>query len=334
MGKVILTEGQYQRLKKRLINNMINEVDYGSIASGALAGGAAGAALGLAGIVPGAMVGVAANMLRGAGGSRGGVMKMFSACKSQGVGKSTMAGSTLDEIAAKIHEAISGAGTWENNVYNALNRLQTIPDLCSLITRYSENYPGSSLWGDLDGDFDSDSEWNEYIYTPLLKAKRKSEELAAKAAQAKKTTTGGGGAGSISEKNWMILYSQLQKMGLDVQLTSDNKGLYWGKAPLNYWGIWRDSSKNGGYPFIKGNPPTNTYKFLDGVYQGQSLNDMYVIEKGKPGVPIKVKDLIGAKTVSSKSAVKPKVGASAKKPVAKKPSSPSMPDIDFSSGLK
>lgn len=325
MGKVILTEGQYERLKKKLINNMINEVDAGSVATGFMLGGVTGAALAF---------------INSAAGSRAGVQKMFQACSAKGMGKSTMAGSTLDEIAAKIREAISGAGTWETNVYNALIRVQTIPDLCALITRYAENYPGSTLWDDLDGDFDSDSEWNEYIYTPLLKAKRKSQEIANQAAaKAKAAGAGGGGAGVLNDRYYMALFAELQKMGVGVKADANGRFLYWGP-----WIIWKDQSKNGGYPIQKGtgtmtgpNKTAYVYKLLDGKYAGQPLDTLYVTEKDKPGVPIKLKELLGGKTITKSvgsaggGGSKPKPKA---KPVASTPSTPTAPSFDYGSGLK
>jgi len=175
MGKVILTEGQYQRLKKRLINNMINEADYGGVVGGLLAGG---------------LVGAAYKLYTASGGSYDGVKAMFNACNASGVGASTMAGGTLDSIASKIRTAISGLGTDEDAIRAALKQVATIPDLCAVSKRYAENYPGSTLLGDLDGDIDDDSEWNEYVYLPLLAARRKTEELSKKSQAA-----GGGGAG-------------------------------------------------------------------------------------------------------------------------------------------
>lgn len=180
MGKVILTEGQYQRLKKRLINNMINEADYDSVAAGMVAGG---------------LVGAAYQLYRAAGGSYDGVKAMFNACNASGVGASTMGGGALDGIASQIHTAIDGLGTDEDAIKAALQRVATIPDLCAVAKRYAENYPGSTLLGDLDGDIDSDSEWNEYVYLPLLAAKRKTEELSKKS-----QATGGGGTGTGMQK--------------------------------------------------------------------------------------------------------------------------------------
>lgn len=134
-----------------------------------------------AGGIIGAVVGLAAGLVRSSGGSYEGVIKIFDACKTNGMGKSTMNGSTLDLISKKLYDAVRvWSGTDEDAIKDALSQLKTIPDFCSVIKRYEENYPGETLLDDLDGDIDSDSEWNEYVYLPLLAAKRKSEELGKK----------------------------------------------------------------------------------------------------------------------------------------------------------
>lgn len=192
MGKVILTESQYQRLKKRLINNMINEADEDYVALSTASGAGMGWAVGgPVGAIPGALIGAAFGLLSGSGGSYDGVSKIFAACRASGVGKTTMGGGSLDSIASQIRNAIEGWGTNEEAIKSALSKVQTIPDLCAVSQRYAENYPGSTLLGDLDGDIDDDAEWNEYVYLPLLAAKRKSEELGKKSQAA-----GGGGSGS------------------------------------------------------------------------------------------------------------------------------------------
>ena len=134
-----------------------------------------------AGGIIGAVVGLAAGLVRSSGGSYEGVIKIFDACKTNGMGKSTMNGSTLDLISKKLYDAVRvWSGTDEDAIKDALSQLKTIPDFCRVIKRYEENHPGSTLLNDLDGDIDSDSQWNEYVYLPLLAAKRKSEELGKK----------------------------------------------------------------------------------------------------------------------------------------------------------
>jgi len=171
--------------------------DWGGVGRGAATGyvygAATGAAIGsvvpVAGTAVGAVVGAALGVVTGAaagfllssGGSYDGVKKIFDACKTNGMGKSTMNGGTLDSISKKLYDAVRvWDGTDEDAIKDALSQLKTIPDFCSVIKRYEENYPGKTLLDDLDGDIDTDSEWNEYVYLPLLAAKRKSEELGKK----------------------------------------------------------------------------------------------------------------------------------------------------------
>ena len=163
MGKVILTESQYQRLKKRLINIQLNEQDSGGLVSGLLLGG---------------LVGLAYQAYQGyKGGSYTGVKALFSVCASSGVGKTTMAQGTLNSIANSLFNAVDGLGTDEKAIKNALSQVKTIPDFCAVNRTYSENHPGYSLLSDLDGDIDNDSEWNEYVYLPLLAAKRNTDKI-------------------------------------------------------------------------------------------------------------------------------------------------------------
>jgi len=182
MGKVILTEGQYQRLKKRLINNMVEQYDAGKLTTALALGGVGGLAL---------------QMLQGSSGSMNGVKKIFDACSQSGMGKSTMNGSTLDSIAKDLRDmqGLGGYNTDEDLLKSALSKIQTIPDLCAVNKRYSENYPGDDLFDDINTQIDDDSEWNQYVYLPLLAAKRKTEELSGNS-----QAVGGGGAATALQK--------------------------------------------------------------------------------------------------------------------------------------
>jgi hypothetical protein len=174
-----LNEEEKERILKLHENSTsrqyLSEADAGAVLTGLALGGIGGAALAY---------------MNSSGGSADGVKKLFGTCSQSGVGKSTMDGGTLDGIASGVRAAVSGWGTDEDAIKTNLSKIQTIPDLCAVITRYAENYPGSTLLGDLDGDIDSDSEWNEYVYQPLLAAKRKSAELGGK--------KGGGITGAIA----------------------------------------------------------------------------------------------------------------------------------------
>lgn len=177
-----LNEEEKERILKLHENSTsrqyLSEADAGAVLTGLALGGIGGAALAY---------------MNSSGGSADGVKKLFGTCSQSGVGKSTMDGGTLDGIASGVRAAISGWGTDEDAIKTNLSKIQTIPDLCAVITRYAENYPGSTLLGDLDGDIDSDSEWNEYVYQPLLAAKRKSAELGAKGG----SSDGSSGGGSL-----------------------------------------------------------------------------------------------------------------------------------------
>ena len=168
MGKVILTESQYRRLKKRLINIQLNEQDSGGLVSGLLLGG---------------LVGLAYQAYQGfKGGSYSGVKALFSVCASTGVGPTTMAQGSLNSISKTLYDAVRvWTGTDEDAIKSALSQVKTIPDFCAVNKTYSENYPGYTLLSDLDGDIDNDSEWNEYVYLPLLNAKRNTDEIIRKA---------------------------------------------------------------------------------------------------------------------------------------------------------
>jgi len=187
MGKVILTESQYRRLKKRLINIQLNEQDTGGLAGGAVGGAIVGAtvgsALGPVGTVLGGLAGLAYQAYQGfKGGSYSGVKALFSVCASTGVGKTTMSQAALNNISKALYDAVRvWNGTDEDAIKAALSQVKTIPDFCAVNKTYSENYPGYTLLADLDGDIDNDSEWNEYVYLPLLNAKRNTDEIIKKA---------------------------------------------------------------------------------------------------------------------------------------------------------
>jgi hypothetical protein len=111
-----------------------------------------------------------------------------------------MAQGTLNSIANSLFNAVDGLGTDEKAIKNALSQVKTIPDFCAVNKTYSENHPGYSLLTDLDGDIDNDSEWNEYVYMPLLNAKRNTDEIIRKAKLLPVTPT--------SEINWGSLTTE------------------------------------------------------------------------------------------------------------------------------
>jgi len=254
----------------------LDEADAGAVATGLALGGVAGAALAY---------------VNSSAGSYNGVKKIFDACNASGMGKSTMNGGTLDSISKQVRTAVDGWGTDEDAIKSALGQIATIPDLCAVNKRYAENYPGSTLLGDLDGDIDSDSEWNEYVYQPLLAAKRKSEEIGtgkssgggmgavARGAKAvmTKVQTNWGGTTNDPNRYWNALAEKLKAAGIGVKTENPN---------FMYWGMWvinKNYTANEGYPISVGKGDSRTfYRFADygGKYAGQALDKINVIMKG------------------------------------------------------
>jgi len=156
----------------------LDEGDLGNITSNMAIGAVTGSFIPVVGTVAGAVIGASLGYLMSSSGSYEGVKKIFQACKVKGsVGKSTMSQREMGQIAGDLYNAINGVGTNEDLIKSALSRILTIPDLCEVNKRYADNHPGSNLFSDIDGDIDSDSEWNEFVYNPLLSAVRKTKEL-------------------------------------------------------------------------------------------------------------------------------------------------------------
>jgi hypothetical protein len=281
----------------------LDEADAGDVGSKALTGAATGAAIaGPAGAVAGAVIGAAYGLIAGSGGSYAGVKKIFDACNASGLGKSTMGGGTLDSISKQVRTAIDGWGTDEDAIKSALGQIATIPDLCAVNKRYAENYPGSTLLDDLDGDIDNDSEWNEYVYQPLLAAKRKSEELGKTAQSANTTTspsTGGWAGKGDPDRYWNALVAALKSVGIEAKTENPNF-MYWG-----LWVVYKDYNKNGGYPITIGKGATTAYfKFAEygGKYAGQAMDKINVIMKGN-NTPIPWLPLLQQKGAAAGAAV-------------------------------
>jgi hypothetical protein len=175
-------------LEKKSNKKMITEADWGAVGADAAGGAMLGTAIAPGiGTAIGAVVGAAWGYFSNSGGSYDGVSAMFNACNTSGVGEPSMADSELSARASNIRAAIDGWGTDEDKIKANLGKLKYLTDFCRLAEIYAENYPGSTLLGDLDGDIDSDSQWNEYVYLPLLQAKRNTEK-ANKEAEAKKAS--------------------------------------------------------------------------------------------------------------------------------------------------
>jgi hypothetical protein len=176
----------------------LDEIDWGRVGT-ATAGGAATGAIAGGGIgaIPGAIIGAAGSILYqvfSGPGSKDAAGKIVSGCKAKGVGPTKMDDSSIDSVVDQLWNAMEGLGTDEEAIGKALGSLQTIPDLCAVIQRYAENHPGYTLFNDLDGDIDLDSEWNKYVYQPMIKTFRRTQNIVKQAEQQQtnpEQTTGG-----------------------------------------------------------------------------------------------------------------------------------------------
>ena len=198
MGKqFLITEEEKKRIlnlhegatKKQYIKELyekeLEELDWGGVGTSTALGAGAGVFGGPVGVIGGAVVGAASEIFSqvflGGSASRDAAEQIVQGCNSKGIGPTKMDDSSIDGVVDKLWDAMEGFGTDEDAVASAFNSLQTIPDLCAVVKRYSENHPGYELFDDLDGDFDLDSEWNEYIYQPMLRVYRKTEAINKKA---------------------------------------------------------------------------------------------------------------------------------------------------------
>jgi len=192
------TKKQY--LSEQVSNDQeLDEIDWGSVGTGAAAGAAGGAIVGGVGAIPGAIIGGGAALLSQAFGgsySADAAKKILSACNSKGqVGPPQMDRQTLNGIADAINTAIEGLGTDENAIKTNLSKIQSIPDLCGMAKTYQTRH-GESLFDAIDGDIDSPNEWKTYVFLPLLNAYENTKEAAAKVKQ----DTGGGDVATNAQK--------------------------------------------------------------------------------------------------------------------------------------
>jgi hypothetical protein len=168
--------------QKKLIKE--GTIDWGEVGNDALVGYGVGVATGGALIIPGVTIGAAYSLIKqwyNSGGSRSAVQKLLQGCRAKGLGKTKTAESTIKYVVKNLFDAmekntaipIFGA-TDEEGVKRDLEALTTIPDVCRAEKMYKQNYPGSTLFGDLDGEFNRDTEWREYVWQPLAQAFRNS----------------------------------------------------------------------------------------------------------------------------------------------------------------
>jgi hypothetical protein len=185
-NKFILTEEESKRIlslhSKKIqeervqgSKNVINEADPRMNAKNAIVGAtlaspliaplaAINPLLGLAGVVIGGWLG--ATYSSGKAFDR--VKNLLNACntKKSKIGKTTLPTSRIKEIADSLNKAISGLGTNEELIKANLASIPTFPDLCAVNYSYSMRQ-SETLFDAIDGDIDSDSEWNEYVWKPI-----------------------------------------------------------------------------------------------------------------------------------------------------------------------
>jgi hypothetical protein len=206
----------------------LDEIDWGKVGTATAAGAAGGAAFAGVGAIPGAIIGGAANLIYQAfsgPGSREAAQKITQGCNAKGVGETTMDDSSIDSVVDQLWNAMEGLGTDEEAIGKAFGSLQTIPDLCAVVKRYAENHPGYTLFNDLDGDIDADSEWNKYVYQPMIKSYRRTQQIVKQAKQQQtnpEQTTGGtgntntGGTGGTVKKSGTSLAPRIKSVQKQV----------------------------------------------------------------------------------------------------------------------
>ena len=90
----------------------------------------------------------------------------------ENMGPPKQSDSAIASAAAKVWEGINegswytfGAGTDEEKIKRAISSLQTIPDLCAMIKKYSDTY--EEFYDSIDSDFDSDNDLGTYVVAPI-----------------------------------------------------------------------------------------------------------------------------------------------------------------------
>lgn len=216
------TKRQYLS-EQSLSDQELDETDWGSIATGAqigaVGGAVAGVGFGVVGAIPGAIIGGAIGavnaILNGGTYSYEGVARILQVCKtnSKEIGTPIMSRQELNSIADGVNTAIEGMGTDEDAIKSNLSKIKSIPDLCGVVTTYQTRH-GESLFEALDDDIDSESEWKNNVYLPLLDAYENSKELGEKAAAA---TPSGTPSGTTDTKKSGV--SNLQPKTKTIQTT-------------------------------------------------------------------------------------------------------------------
>lgn len=100
--------------------------------------------------------------------------EVVNACEAntEEMGPPKQSDSAIASAAAKVWEGVNegswytfGAGTDEEKIKRAISSLQTIPDLCAMIKKYSDTY--EEFYDSIDSDFDSDNDLGTYVVAPI-----------------------------------------------------------------------------------------------------------------------------------------------------------------------
>jgi hypothetical protein len=293
-NKLFLEEGEIARIlnmHKRAIREELNvngdEVENNQVQmdeelseDGELQNTLAGAAVGTYflpgyGTVIGGAIGYFVSLSNGHG--LEGAQKILKACstKKAEIGKPTMNVDYLTKLADKINRAVEGSGTYEEAIASGLRQTKYIPNLCAMAAIYKQRH-GEGLFDAIDGDIDSDYEWKQYVFLPILDVVNASVELGKKAKQ-EQSKVGGGGAAPTSGEVYQKCVSIIKGMvgygftyvTLDVfnQAPADKKKYIWcpaGKSNVYFTKGW--SGGSGKNPGDDGPPSYNggggkTYTF-------------------------------------------------------------------------
>ena len=191
-SKRILNLHKEATKKQYLSEQELDEADMGNVASNAASGAIIGAAWG-GGVfsVPGAIIGGAVGAIYGLlsnSNSSDGAKKILQACtNTKLVGPASQTRQQLNAIADGLNTAIEGMGTDEDAIKSNLQKITTIPDLCGMAKIYQTRH-GENLFDAIDGDIDSEGEWKQYVFLPLLDAYENSVDLGKKLAAQKESS--------------------------------------------------------------------------------------------------------------------------------------------------
>lgn len=209
---VVISEQIYQK------SNLIKE-DTSDIVAGAATGAAIGSFIPGVGTVIGAGVGaLGAWLATKDSGPQERVKAAFDMCNKIPADK--QGEKTVDpySLADNIYNAINGAGTDEEALGTTFSQMKSIADICAVKKAYESTY-SKDIFGELDGDIDSDNDWL-IILRPLRGILDAQAELEAKSQQTQQEEIIKWGDGSEISK----CLSQFKKDGHKVEVGKSDDG--------------------------------------------------------------------------------------------------------------